>query len=76
MIAIMTKYIGATNTKPSRIKAYTSNKGQSITMPFEYDVDGMELYKRAAIALRDKMGWKGELIGGGTKDGYAFVFKP
>lgn len=75
MIAIMTKYIGPTNYRGSRIKAYTCN-GHTLTISYDYGLSDEERHKQAAEQLRDKQNWKGELIGGGTKDGYAFVFKP
>ena len=74
--AILTKYLPATNTKPSRVKAYDCD-GNSITVPYTYDdLYGNQAYINAANALKNKMGWKGELIGGHTKDGMAFVFMP
>ena len=74
MKAIMTKYIAPTNTKGSRIKAYDCDNN-SITMPYPYELSGEEVFKASAIALCDKMGWDKELLGGGTKEGYVFVFK-
>lgn len=81
MIAIETRYIPATNTKPSRIKAYTCN-GQSLVMSVgkaeELSPDRGNhadcTHRVVAQALADRMGW-GPLGGcGGTKRGYAFVF--
>ena len=75
MIAIQTKYIPATNTLGSRIKAFTSN-GQSLTLPFDYSADSeYKRYKSVALALCSKMNWNPDIIGGGTKNGYTFVFK-
>ncbi len=74
MKAISTKYLPATNTKGSRIKAYDCDNN-SVTLPMDYRYSGEILHRKAAEALRDKMNWAGELIGGGTKDGYVFVFK-
>jgi hypothetical protein len=74
MIAIETKYYGATNTRGSKIIASTAN-GQRLSFP--YDHEGNE-HERAADALARKMGWldngKFRLVGGGTKSGMAFVF--
>ena len=74
MIAIETKYLSATNTKPSRIKAFTCN-GQSLTMGIDGDSQHDQCL-RVAQALVDKMVWGQDyhLVGGGTKDGYTFVF--
>ena len=73
MKAIQTKYIGATNTRGSRIKAFDED-GNSTTIPYPHELSGEEVHRKAAEALRDKKGWKGELVGGGIKSGYVFVF--
>ena len=74
MKAIRTEYLGATNTKGSRIKAddYETN---SITIPYPYELSGEDVFMSAAVALCDKMKWDNELLGGGTDTGYVFVFK-
>ena len=78
MIAIETKYLGPTNYRPSRIKAYTCN-GQKLTISYsEADAANgtpAQAHKVVAEALRDKAGWEGDLIGGGTSKGYVWVFK-
>ena len=78
MKAILTKYIPATNTKPSRIKAYTSD-GNQLTVSYgsctrDGNSDTAFMHMHAAEKLQQKMNWKGKLIGGGTPTGYAFVF--
>lgn len=73
MVAIQTKYLGATDTRGSRIKAWTAN-GQSITISYDYSLDGMEIFKKAALELCKKMNWSECIEGGSTKDGYIFVF--
>ena len=77
MIAIETKYLGATDTKGSRIKAFTCN-GHSVTIPYPHEFSGAECHAQAAIALCKKQEWDKEhgysLISGGSKDGYVFVF--
>lgn len=78
MKAILTKIIPCTNTKPTRIKAYTEG-GNQIMISWDH-ADGFgkrtqgQAHLFAARKLCDKMGWTGELIGGGTPDGYCFVF--
>ena len=72
MIAIVTKYLGATETKGSRIKA-TAN-GNSITIGYPHELSGAAIFAKAAIALCEKMGWTGNLVSGGTNDGYVFCF--
>ena len=73
MQAISTKFIGPSNVKGSRYKA-TNPDGKSVTLSSDHALNSDRNHLRVAVALRDKMGWKGELIGGATKDGYAFVF--
>jgi len=70
--AIITKYLPVTEQRGSRIKACDSD-GNYITIPFPA-LDTGEAHLQAAVALRDKMKWTGDLIGGATKTGYAFVF--
>jgi hypothetical protein len=73
MIAILTKYLGPTDTKGSRYKAYTSN-GQSITLDADHRKDYDLNHDAAAKALCQKMGWKGSLVRGGIETGFAYVF--
>jgi len=79
MKAITTKYIGATDTKPSRIKASASGEC-SITIPYEGEFDGDGAFRKAADALCAKYDWnpKGKhyLASGGTETGFVFVFVP
>jgi len=74
MKAIITKYLGATNTKGSRIKASDSDRN-SITISYPYELSGEAVFKAAAVKLCEKMNWSTDLLGGGTKEGYVFVFK-
>ena len=73
MQAIITKFFGPGNVRGSRIKA-TAGGGHSITIGYRHDLDTEEAHVAAALALAKKMGWKGTLIGGGLKTGFAFVF--
>ena len=73
MKAIETKYLGPTNVRGGRIKA-TDCDNNSITIPYPHEYNSEDAHRHAAYALRDKMGWTGELIGGATKAGYAWVF--
>lgn len=74
MKAITTKYISATNCKGARIKAFDLDNNQ-VTIPYPYNLDVKAGHEKAMKLLLDKMDWHGELIGGVTKDGYAWVFK-
>jgi hypothetical protein len=68
--AIITKYVGPTNTKPARIKAATGG-GYSLTIPYSYDGNP---HMAAAQMLARKMGWGGTMIEGHTTEGSVFVF--
>ena len=73
MQGIETKYIKATDTKGSRIKA--SAFGGSITVGYDYELDTAENHAAAAMALIEKLGWQntGLFVQGGTAKGYVFV---
>ena len=77
MQAIQTKYLGATNTKGSRIKA-TAAAG-SIVISYPHELSGQAVHRAAAEQLVKKLGWDqpsyGPLVGGCLPDGsYCFVF--
>jgi len=88
MQAIVTKYLGATNTRGSRIKA-TCEAG-SLTVPFDYSGSDYERHKGACDALRLKLaksiakrhngedykksGWLKPMVGGGLPGGYGYAF--
>ena len=79
MRAIITRYLGPTNYRGSRIKARCD--AGTITVPYPYEARmGEDVHRIAAEALRDKLGWTGRLVGGAfpdsDRDGYAFVFVP
>lgn len=73
MQSITTKFLPATNTKGARIKA-TATNGKSITIPYGHCQRSEQEHRDAAKALRDKLEWKGVMIGGAIKGGYCFVF--
>lgn len=73
MKAILTKYVGPSNVKGSRIIASDSD-GNRVIMSYPYELSGEDAHRKAAQTLCDKMGWTGELVGGGLKNGYAWVF--
>ena len=78
MQAIQTKFLPATNTRGSRIKA-TCAAG-SITIGYPHELSGQAVHRAAAEALAAKLGWTiangyGQLLGGCLPDGsYCFVF--
>ena len=77
MQAIQTKYIGPTNTRSSRIKAWCA--AGSITISYPHELSGQSVYRAAAELLADKLNWNtgnyGAMLGGCLPDGsYCFVF--
>ncbi|MFA6063991.1 MAG: hypothetical protein WC736_15490 [Gallionella sp.] len=73
MKAIVTKYHGPTNTRGARITA-SDEDGNRATISYPYELSGEEVHRKAAVALCDKMNWKGRLVGGSVKNGYVFVW--
>lgn len=76
MVAIQTKYIGATNTKSSRIKAWTDN-GHSVSIPYPHEYSHEVCHFQAVKALVQKhdLDWDlNDMRYGGTKKGYVFCF--
>ncbi len=73
MKAIMTKYIGPTNHKGSRIKA-SDEDGNHVTIGYRSELDSYANHLAAAKWLCAKMEWRGTLHGGGIKNGYVFVW--
>jgi hypothetical protein len=81
MIAIHTKYISPTNTRGSRIKAYTANwgssKGFSTTIPYDYSLSDVNLHFKAVKSLVEKHGldWNlDDMRYGDSADGRGFSF--
>lgn len=79
MIAIETKYLPATNTRGSRIKAFTCNN-DNITMPFDCSLSTLSAHFEVAKALM-KTHYKAvsdsdieNMRYGSTKSGYVFCF--
>lgn len=72
MQAIVTKFIGPTNFRPSRIKA-TAAAG-SIIISWDSSHGITSNHAAAAKALVEKLGWCGRWIGGGMPDDDGFVF--
>lgn len=79
MIAIETKYLPATNTRGSRIKAFTCN-GKSASVPYNHELS-TEANHYAAVRNLVDLGLISvtytmleNMRFGGTKSGYVFCF--
>jgi len=77
MIAIHTKYLGPTDTRGSRIKAYTAS-GHSVTVPFDHALSCLDRHAVAAKALIEtKLKYApehGTMAYGDSADGKGYVF--
>ena len=71
--AIVTKYIGPSNVRGSRIKA--SAAAGSVTLHYDSSLNTEDNHAKAAKALADKYEWSGAWYQGGMPDdsGYCFV---
>ena len=76
MISIQTKYIPATNTKGSRIKAYTE-RGLSVTISYPHEFSHERPHYEAVKALVKKhnLDWPiDNMCFGSSADGKGYVF--
>jgi hypothetical protein len=75
MKTIFTKYIGPTDFKRSRIKAYDTD-GNSVTIPYPHELSGDYCHFAAVKALCDKMDWGGVMVcGDAPNGGRVFIFE-
>lgn len=83
MIAIHTKFVPATNTKGSRIKAYTANlgdsKGFTATISYPHEFDSVKAHFEAVKALvsKNKLDWNLDFMRYGDSadaKGFSFCF--
>lgn len=72
MKAISIKYIGPSNVRGSRYKAYTDSHSVVVSSDSAMNAEGNAI--EAAKRLAAKLGWSGRMILGGTKDGWVAVF--
>tara|TARA_R110002020_G_scaffold330688_2_gene546311 strand:+ start:76 stop:330 length:255 start_codon:yes stop_codon:yes gene_type:complete len=74
MQSIETKTLNATATQGERVKATHAARCLSVTIPFNYGLDWKENHQDAARQLLHKLNWNGEMHGGTTRAGMAWVF--
>lgn len=78
MKAIQTKYTGPTDTRGSRMIATAEGgaRPHRLSVPYDHALNIDENHAAAALALKNKMGWKGAMVGGGLPDkSMAWVFE-
>jgi len=74
MKAILTRYLPATNTRGTRIKAMAEGVA-SLTVAYDYAGENADNHYAAARAMQKRMAWTGELVSGGLPCGdYAHCF--
>jgi len=71
--SIETKFVGHTQTKPSRIIATTSGGKKLVVSTSHLDGTDEENHTFVAETLFKQLGWPGKLVCGTTKKGYVFV---
>jgi UDP-2,3-diacylglucosamine pyrophosphatase LpxH len=73
--SISTKYLPATNTKGSRVKAFTSWGKKSLTLAWDHDLTAEDNHRKVAARLADICNWTDcAWFMGGNHDGhYVFV---
>jgi hypothetical protein len=76
MIAIQTKYLGPTNTRGARIKAWTdSGFSTAISYPHEFSHELCHFQAVKALIAKHKLDWDlSDMRYGGTDNGYVFCF--
>lgn len=80
MQAIQTKFLGPTNTRSSRVKAFTEAFPRGVIVGWDYGAgngtgrsDVEANHDRAAAAFIRKMEWFGTWARGSTRDGFVYV---
>ncbi len=58
--AIITKYLGATNSRGSRIRASCA-RGESLFFPYPHELEGEEVHRAAVHALVEKFAVEDEV---------------
>ena len=74
MKAITTKFLGQTETLPSRIVAFDLDQNRIVVSVHDCPDMGEDGHRWAARQLANKMGWTGRLATGAEKGGYDHVF--
>jgi hypothetical protein len=79
--SILTKYIGPTNSRGSRVKAvqsgwHSDKRTNSITLHWDDALNSDQNHAKAAKALADRLGWNGRYTCGslGAQSDFAYVF--
>lgn len=82
MPAIITKYLGPSNVRGSRIAARSADnnpstgKPERLTMGYDSALSSLAAHAKVAEKLATRIGWFGVWIAASTDDGYIFVKLP
>lgn len=68
---IRTRYLGATNYRPSRVKAVC--QARSIVLSYDHGLDMSGNHEKACATLLDVMKWSGRYVGGYNGHDCVFV---
>lgn len=78
---VQTKFLGPTNYRSARVKAWNVTSKRSVTRPWDYDLDAggnHEKVARELLAREEDPGtgtyYHGELMACGTADSKGYVF--
>ena len=74
MQTIITKYLGPTTVRGSRVKAWTSYGKASVTLGFDHALSDNENHALAAKTLAAKLDWAGRWVEGGAEKGRGNVY--
>ena len=73
MKAIQVRYLGCTNHKPSRWKAFAAD-GLQVTRSYDHALQPEDNARCAALKLIDKMNWNVKITGSGSLPNGDYVF--
>ena len=73
MKAIITKYVGPSNTRGSRVIA-SDEDGNKVTVGYDSALNSEQNHINAAVLLAKKMKWRGKMAFGHLKNNMVFVF--
>mgnify|MGYP001501770142 FL=1 len=74
MQTIETRYHASTTHRASKITATASGSGKRVSISPEGRTTDSEDHAAAAVALCERLGWFGKMVGGHTKRGMIWVF--
>lgn len=67
--AIITKFLGPTNTRGARVKAYACKARPSVTIPWDHAWSSKQNHTFAARILAERLKWTGTLQAGALTAG-------